>query len=800
MRANHSHSSLPRYLTSFVGRDGEIAEISDLLMRDDLRLLTLIGPGGAGKTRLAVEVVNRLDEDAWEDIRFIPLVAVRDPALVLPSIAQALGLHQVTGRPVDQSIAHFLSDRHVLLVIDNFELVTDAAPDLGSILVACPGVTMLVTSRVALRIAGEHLFLVRPLETPDATNLPLDRLRKVESVRLFLERANMTGRGLTLSAENASSISRICQRLDGLPLALELAAARCGLMAPGALENILKQSFGILSDGPSDAPERHRSLHDAIAWSYDLLPEQEQTVFRRLAVFNGGFSLEAAEAVVDVPVDMLGAIASLIRQSLVVPMQANDSETRFTMLETLREFGLERLTAEGEAQGTRDRHATYFHQEAIDGEFAWCMYVDDGRRWLNQLVADQGNLRDALAWMLVRGDILRCLRMAAALATLWVVWGSLIEGYEWLDRLLQDPRATPGPERANGLATFSWVSRHLGKMVQSLEMAEACIAMGRAFDDHLAVTRCHVLAGAAAYNLDQHDIAIQRHKGAIDYVNGLDEPPWRQNFVVIASAQLGIVTLLQGHILEAERYFKVACDHDINRGFEPGTSFIYGNQVLNGLAHIARARNNPAEALQLHQRNLRLAVNNSNNNFCVHALCDIAGTLAALGQNLAAARLFGASEALHETYGYEFQPSMDIQRALGLPEPWAREEEPYGAAQGLHNALAGRSIARLTATELDEVWRTGRTLSLDEAVNEALAVTAEFQSTAPITSQHPLTSREIEVLRLIAEGHSNRAIAETLSLSERTVEHHVTHILAKLDLDSRTAAATFAVRQGMMDA
>jgi predicted ATPase/DNA-binding CsgD family transcriptional regulator len=801
--ADIGENPLPRYLTSFVGRDQEIAAITARLMDDDVRILTLIGPGGAGKTRLAVESVGRLDEDAWEDIWFVPLVAVRDPALVLPSIAQALGLYQVTDRPVDETIVHFLGDRNVLLVIDNFELVTDAAPDLGRLLTACPGVTMLVTSRFALRIAGEHLFLVRPLETPDATDLPPNRLREVESVRLFLERVNMTGRRLTLSGENASSISRICQRLDGLPLALELAAARCGLLSPAALETVLQQGIGFLADGPRDAPDRHRSLHDAIAWSYDLLPEHEQAVFRRLAVFSGGFSVDAAQSIVDLPLSMIATITSLVAKSLLVPVTADTGEARFTMLETIREFGLEQLAMEGEAQEVRDRHAAYFLQEAIQGEHAWCMYLQDGRMWLERLTADHANMRDALQWLYETGDITTCLRMAGALAPLWAVCGNLDEGRAWLERLLADPRTVDDAVRANGLATFSWISMEQNRIDHSFEMAEEVIALSQRVDIPVHAIQGHVLAGIAAADLGQHDLARQRLETSIALMRGPSIPDWIENYIHNTMVMVGYVELKRGCLEEAEAWLHDAYAFDLARGYEPGTGYIMGSIVFSGLMWVARAQGDAPRALQYAQHHLRLNTDYPNVNFFVHAICDIAGALAALGQYIPAARLFGASEALHQLYGFDFQESFAVQRAVGLPEPWAREDEPCEQWEALRNALQPRTVptlpASITVDALDRAWAGGRNLSLDAAVAEALAASAEPSLADDQMSMHDLSPRQVEVLRLIAEGHSNRAIADTLSLSERTVEHHVTHILAKLDLDSRTAAATFAVRHGLVD-
>lgn len=794
-------SRLPRYLTSFVGREEELDDIARLLPGDDVRLLTLAGPGGAGKTRLAVEAVNRLAPDTWDDIWFVPLVAVRDAALVLPTVAQALEIQGVTGRDVEAMIVRFLGERRALVVIDNVEHVIDAATGFGRILTTCPRTTVLATSRVALRISGEYLYTIAPLPTPAGDDTDPRRIERVGSVRLFLDRANASGRRLALGNDNAADIASICRRLDGLPLALELAAARCGVLSPAALLTLLDRGTSILSDGPRDAAERHRSMREAIAWSYDLLPDHEKTVFRRLAVFSGGFSLEAAEAVIDLPVNALDAIGSLAAKSLLIPVSSATGDPRFTMLETIREFGVEQLAVKDESRTVRDRHAAYFLQEAIDGEYAWCMFLPDGLHWLNRLVEDQSNMRAALDWLYANDEIPRCLRLAGALGSLWILRGLLDEGQMWLDRLLADPRADDLAIRANGLATLSWISNQQNRMQKAMDLAEEVIAISREVDIPLDAIRGHVLSGVAAMALHQYDMARQRHMESIALMKARDHPDWLRNFVQNGLVSLGFVELMRGSLDAAEARFREAYAYDRERGYEPGTSFIYADAVFAGLSRVARAKGDAIGALRYAQQHLRLTSGYDNRNFALHALADIAGAAAAQGQYVQAARLFGASEALHASHGHDFSETFDVQRAAGLPDPWAREGAPCGTAQRLRDALGPRSIQHLppgmTRDALDAAWADGRKLSLERAVSEALAVSPGH---APETTDDPLNGlspREREVLRLVAEGRSNRIIASALSISERTVEHHVSHIFAKLDIDSRAAAAAFAVRKGL---
>jgi predicted ATPase/DNA-binding CsgD family transcriptional regulator len=793
--ANGGGSSPPRYLTSFIGRHREIAGITELLERDDVRLLTLIGPGGAGKTRLAIETVSRLDPDLWDNIRFIPLVAVRDPVLVLPAIAQAFGLQLITGRSVNEAIVKFLGDKRALLVIDNLEHLTDAAPGLGQILAQCPAVTMLVTSRVALRVSGEHRMVVHPLQTPGSADLSAFSLREIESVHLFLERANSTGHHLALSEQNAPSISRICRRLDGLPLALELAAARCDLLSPGALETLLERDANILSEGPRDAPERHRSLHDAIAWSYDLLSEDEQAVFRRLAVFSGGFSLEAAEAVVDMPVNTLGSIASLTSKSLIASMQGQEPEPRFTMLETIREFGLERLEEAGESAGTRVRHARFYAEEARQCHYAWVQPLEEGLRQLSLLDADQANMRDALEWLYRSGEITACLWMAADLEPLWVLRGHMIEGQAWLERLLADERLDDVPTRAHALATLAWLSNEQGALEKGLRLADEGIKILQGLDEPFLMLFCLGLSGAVAGALEDFDLAREREDAYIQLISKLSGPPWLANAIQLSILYSGYLDLAQGLFDDAERRFMECADQQIARGYEPGYSSIQGSSVLSGLGLIAQIKGRHVEALEYFQQFLERAWQCGTVSITIGAITEVASALAHLTHYEQAARLFGATEALQESYSYRFLNSLRFQQTLLQGGPYdAPPDTPLSWIKALQ---AKKHHQSLHPDIIESAWTRGRALSLEAAVEEALAATAEPLPESGRDTANLLTPRETDVLRLVAEGHSNRAIADTLSLSERTVEHHVRHILAKLDLTSRAAAAAYAVRHNL---
>ena len=347
---------LPQPLTSFIGREREVATVVNLLRREHVRLVTLTGPGGVGKTRLAIRVAEIAVTDFLDGVWFVPLATVRDPALIASTIARALGIQETADRSFEEGIGAFFAGRREMLVLDNYEHVLDAAPLVTELLAACPALTVLVTSRSTLRLSGEHDISVPPLASLDPERLPpLDRLREAEAIRLFVERATSANAEFVLTEANATDVATLCARLDGLPLAIELAASRNRALPPQTMLRRLDQRLRLLTGGARDQPMRLRSLREAIAWSYDLLTEPEQVLFRRLAVFVGGCTLAAAEAVAsgpdDVALDPFEGIASLVDKSLLRPETGHDGESRYLMLETVREYGLEQLAAHDDELG-----------------------------------------------------------------------------------------------------------------------------------------------------------------------------------------------------------------------------------------------------------------------------------------------------------------------------------------------------------------------------------------------------------------------------------------------------------------
>lgn len=818
-------SQLPVHLTRFIGRQREVSHVTRLLA--ETRLLTLTGPGGSGKTRLALEVAAGGQHADAGSIIWVDLASIADDSLVVQAVAKALGVAEQPGRSVWEALAHFLRNRDLLLILDNCEhLVTACAQLVDGLLSACQALRILTTSREPLALAGEKVYPVPALTLPPVSLLArtgsfepmptavLEELQRSESIALFLDRAAAVVPDFTLTTENARAIESICRRLDGMPLAIELAAARVTVLTADQIVGRLDDQLALLvSSKRGGIAQRHLTLRAAMDWSYALLRPAEQVLLRRLSVFAGGCWLAAAEAVCTddgiAPSQLLPLLASLVDKSLVTAETLRSGDARYRLLETIRQYAAEQLAVSGETTALRDRHLRSFLQLIEKTEAK--LKGEDQQRWLDWLEVAYDNVRAALSWSLESDQIEAGLRMAVALYQFWIIRDYREEGLNWFERLLaQATEAITPVVHVNALTYASLMASFAAQTETQVRYAEAALRLGETAGEESRPALATALGAQAyaarkvgdlhtAFALGLREIELQRELGnrynlgrSLSYYSFLamslgqydkahamlDEglallrqagDPYRlamalnyrgdlarceQNYAEAVATYQESITLLRA--IDAERDLASALQNQ-------------GHAYLH-LGDVERARSLFRESMAIHQEQ-------QNTLGMAECLLGFAALALAGSATAAGARLLATAEAVGGAH---------------VTTEWAATRLEY-------ESLYARAHEGLAESVFLKEWAVGQKSPLEQAVVYALKIAdRDAAMQAARDKLDALTLREREVVTLIAQAKSNEEIAQQMVVSKRTVETHVSHILAKLGVTSRPHIVRWAIDAGLI--
>jgi predicted ATPase/class 3 adenylate cyclase/DNA-binding CsgD family transcriptional regulator len=852
-----SPNNLPIQSTPFIGREKELTLIGALLLRNEVHLVTLTGPGGIGKTRMGLHVAAELSEHFPDGTWFVSLAPLSDPDLVIPTISQALGLPEAREQSPLEQVKHALKQKQTLLLLDNFEQVGAAALAVADLLAGCPRLKVLVTSREGLHVRAEHAYAVPPLQLPEPKHLPdLVALSQYEAVALFIERTQAVKSDFQVTNANAEAVAEICIRLDGLPLAIELAAARIKVLPPQALLALLDQRFTLLTRGAQDAPVRHQTLRNTISWSYQLLHADEQGLFRQLSVFVGGCTLQAIEEVCAAVgksngvEQVLDGVASLIDKSLLQQIEHEGDEPRYMMLETIREYGLETLAVSGEMEVLRQAHASYYLMLAEEMEPKLL-----GAEQFNRLEREHDNLRAAFHWLIEREETEMALRLGGSLWWFWGMRNHISEGRQWMERAFSQGSEVRDDVRAKALNCLGLLVYWQGDYNRAENLCGESLALFRKIGDRAGVATSLSNLGliettrsnyAAASSLAEEALAIWREIGGKGYLgfslNILAEVAIKQGEYSKAreraeeaatflrgTGDLGVLSNSQLFLVETMFYLgdhagaSALAEENLRLNREIGDlasiaaalaflgqvalhrgDYMMAHELLEESVTLAREKQEPlyisrslsklaqvltvegsfTKARLLYEESLSIAHDKWDIAFSLQGLATVA---AAQGNLVWAACLLGAAEALRESIGAPIPP---VYRA------------DYERSVTATRASLGEKV-------FAKAWAEGRTMTPEQALatQESAAVlsaspTGGRPSTPPAASNvtYPggLTAREVEVLRLVAQGLSNAEIADQLVISLLTVKAHMRSLYNKLGISSRSAATRYALEHQLV--
>src|SRR5215207_540885 len=775
--------NLPLARTSLVGREREKLEVKQLLAMT--RLLTLTGAGGSGKTRLALEVARDLagvyPDGAW----LVGLAPLTEPELVPQAVVQALGVREQPNRPLLQTLKDTLRAKKLLLVIDNCEHLVEAAARLvDALLGSCPRLRILATGRTALEVAGEVNWVVPSLSLPGPRQgaPTAEELAGYESVRLFVERARYRNPSFALAAGNVQAVAEVCRRLEGIPLAIELAAARIGVLSAGQIAERLDDALGLLRAGGRTADPRHATLRGTLDWSFELLSEPERELFRRLSVFAGGWSLEAAEAVgvgerIDEG-DVLDLLSKLVDKSLVVVnagAEQQEDASHYRMLEPIRQYARERLEESGQADAVRNRHAASFLvlAERAGPELRGPRQVE----WLKRLDTERDNVRGAMRWLLGKGESERAARMGWALWLFWWMHGHFTEGRRWMEEALAKGVTMPASARAKALFVAGTMADGQADRRSAEPLLEESLGFFRELGDKLGSALALSGTGLVAVGQGRHERGIALFQEAVDLFLEIGER-WCAS---VTLSFLAVGWFGQGDHTRAKRLAERGLQLAREGGVAEGSCV-----ACYARAMVAQAEPDHERAKGLYGEGLKFAAEAGNETNAAYCLQGLAGLAASEGRLARAVRLWGAAEALLEK----------IEAAAYI----------YAPDRSVYQDQVSAARAQLDKEAWEAAWAEGRAMTSERAIEYALLEEEEHEPPMPVPvpdQQHPppppderaerLTAREREVALLVRRKLTNRQIAKELSISEHTVANHVAKILKKLRLRSRAQISSLGL-------